>query len=141
MLFDKDGFYNPILDFKPEAVEVIDTNTTLYDAKESLRLGNTFPSLYKPYKNYNPVKLKGSNERENCLLEIQMLDFVITDLNLYLDIHPNDEYVYRLFKQYVNDCKKKKEVYVKRFGPLSIDDLSVGNDWSKGVWPWEEGRI
>ncbi len=148
MLFDKNGFYTPALglDNYDFAIDIMTgsastSDNKFYEPTEALRLGNTFPNLYKPYKNYEPSSLKASTEREKCLLEIQKLDFVITDLNLYLDMHPEDEYAYRMFTRYVEDCKKKKDEYTRIFGPLVLEDLTENYEWSKGVWPWEEGGM
>lgn len=146
MLFDKTGFY--ILDDKDKdydfAVDIMTGNfdrPKLYDPTEGLEKGNMFPSLYDPYKNYAPGKLKTSSERTKRLVEIQKLDFAITDLNLYLDMYPDDMNAYRMFKTYVMDCQKKKSEYTRIFGPLDLDGLTDDYEWSKGVWPWEEGGM
>lgn len=146
MLFDKNGFYMvdvPDKDYN-FAVDVMTGSfdrPKLYDLTEGLEKGNLFPALYDPYKNYIPGKLKASTERGKKLIEIQKLDFAITDLNLYLDLHPDDLYAYKMFKTYVMDCKKKKEEFTKIYGPLMLDELTDEYEWSKGVWPWEEGGM
>ena len=143
MLFDKNGFYviesnKSDYDF---AVDIINggksTESKYYDLREALRKGNLFPKLYNQYKNYVPRELKVSTEREKCLLEIQDLDFSIADLNLYLDICPNDKDAYELFKCYTEECKKKKEYFTKVFGPLTLSELTDDYEWASGVWPWE----
>lgn len=157
MLFDKNGMYftngNNDYDF---AVDIINGQfdqdnsnnmnnmlySKIYDPTEALKKGNAFPNLYEPYKNYNPMDLKVSNAREKMLLEIQKLDFIINDLNLYLDLNPDDTYMYNMLKEYINECKKRKDAYTKMYGPLCIDDLNDDEyEWSKGVWPWEEGMM
>ncbi len=146
MLFDKTGFYllddqNKDYDF---AVDIINANfdrPKLYDATEGLEKGNMFPELYDPYKNYVPGKLKCPNERAKKLVEIQKLDFAIDDLNLYLDMYPDDMYAYKTFKKYVMECKTKKKEFTDVYGPLCLDELTEEYEWSKGVWPWEEGGI
>lgn len=138
MLFDKDGIHfigTDNYNFK------INDNNEIYDKNEALKKGNSFPNLYDEYKNYNPGDLKVKNEREKALLEIQMLDFILTDLNLYLDTHPNDKYVYSLFKKYAEECIRKKDAYTRIYDPLTLDDLTDEWEWSKGVWPWEEGSM
>lgn len=143
MLFDTSGFY-PVDSMKGYdfAIDIMTGNfdrPKLYDPTEGLEKGNLFPSLYDPYKNYMPGKLKSKSERTKKLIEIQKLDFAITDLNLYLDMHPNDVSAYKTFKMYVMECRKKKEEFTKIYGPLMIDELTDEYEWSKGVWPWEEG--
>lgn len=146
MLFDKNGFYmieqnNSDYDF---AVNIINgqvpatsKEVEIYDLKEALKKGNLYPKLYRQYKNYVPREIKVNTEREKCLLEIQELDFAINDLNLYLDLFPNDKKAYEIFKKYTDECKKKKEYYTKVFGPLTLSELTDEYEWSKGVWPWE----
>ena len=146
MLFDKNGFYlvetpstNKGYDFALDIINADFDRPKLYDITEGLERGNLFPGLYDPYKNYAPGKLKVSCERDKKLLEIQKLDFAISDLNLYLDLHPDDMSVYNIFKSYVMECKNKKKEFTKIYGPLMLDELTDEYEWSKGVWPWEEG--
>ena len=158
MLFDKNGiyymddspkFYDFAIDImndtenkKNYSMNTMDSNKTikLYNLDEALKRGNAFPNLYDSYKNYMPKEIRVNNGREKDLLEIQMLDFEINDLNLYLDLNPNDNYTFQLFKKYVKECKEKKEEYAKNYGPLTLDTLTDTWKWSKGVWPWEEGN-
>lgn len=126
------------------AIDIINGNAShqkFYDPTEALEKGNLFPNLYNRYKDYRPRELKVSTERERLLLEIQKLDFSIGDLNLYLDINPDDKEAYKMFKKYVEECKKKKDNYTRIFGPIMLDDLTDEYEWSKGVWPWEEGGM
>jgi len=150
MLFDKDGFYmiastkddyDFAIDIMPISEGMSGTKENLYDPKEGLRRGNLFPKLYDPYMNYEPREIKVRTEREKCLLEIQRLDFAINDLNLYLDIYPNDREAYRLFSKYVEECKMKKENYKRIYGPLMLDEITDDYEWGTGVWPWEEGGM
>lgn len=146
MLFDKNGFYmipsgNDGYDF---AVDIMNANfdkVKLYGLEEALRRGNLFPKLYDQYKGYEPRPVMVGTEREKRLLKIQELDFSIADLNLYLDLNPDDRYAYSVFKSYVDECKKCKEEYTRIFGPLMLDELTDEYEWSKGIWPWEEGGM
>lgn len=151
MLFDKNGYYMVLpktetkdkdYDFAIDIMggEKVDS-CDLYSLDEALRRGNLYKNLYRPYKNYEPRVLVVANEREKALLEIQKLDFAITDLNLYLDLNPMDREAYRLFSKYVKECDSKKEEYKKVFGPIMLDQLTDEYEWSMGVWPWEEGRM
>ena len=147
MLFDKNGFYISEKSFNKDydfAVNIMNNDYDkfkIYDPTEALKKGNLFPKLYDEYKNYKPVMPKVDSGREAALLEIQMLEFCINDLNLYLDLNPNDAYAYKIFKDYVRECLKKKEQFSKVYGPLVLENLSEEYEWSKSVWPWEEGRM
>ena len=148
MLFDKNGFYLPENSYKDDydfAVSILDgsydNKFKIYDLAEAFKKRNLFPGLYAPYKKFGESEPKVSGSREKALYEIQKLDFSINDLNLYLDIYPHDVYAYHIFKKYVQECKKKKEEYTKIYGPLMLEDLTDEYEWSKSVWPWEEGRM
>lgn len=147
MLFDKNGFYM-LDDGYDFAIDIINGNipkqnksSEMYTLKEALEKGNLYPKIYKGYKNYKPATIKVKNEREKCLLEIQELDFSLNELNLYLDLFPNDKYAYSIFKKYTEEMKRKCENYSKIYGPLLLSDLTQDYEWSMGVWPWEEGRM
>ncbi|HBA37871.1 MAG TPA: hypothetical protein DCY94_04030 [Firmicutes bacterium] len=148
MLFDKNGYYmmlpksNLDYDFAVDIMgEKMPTSLDLYTPEEGLRRGNLFKREYRPYKNYIPREITVSNAREKSLLEIQKLDFAITDLNLYLDLNPRDQEAYKLFSKYTKECDLKKEEYKRTYGPILLDGLTDEYEWSMGVWPWEEGRM
>ena len=65
-------------------------NTTnsndLVSVDEGFFRGNMFKNEYKPYKNYTYKKIVPKTKKEELLLEIMELSFVINDLNLYLDL-------------------------------------------------------
>lgn len=109
----------------------------LYSANEGLNKGNMFKNEYDPYKNYiYKVVVKG--ERDELLLKIQELTFKTIDLNLYLDMYPNDDKCYQEFKSTVKDLKKYKELYEKNYGPLCMTDTLFYDSykWEKNPWPW-----
>ena len=154
MLFDKNGMYIIGDDYESNydfAVDILNgkipnsvdakSNNGFYSLEEALKRGNLFPSLYNKYKNYQPMELKANTAREKALLKIQMLDFEINDLNLYLDLYPNDIEAYQLFKKYVKSCLEMKDEYTSIYGPLTLDSVTDDYEWSKGVWPWEEGGM
>lgn len=75
------------------------------------------------------------------LLEIQQLEFVTLELNLYLDTHPEDQQALAMYNQRqreLMDCIKK---YEQLYGPLLSFGMSpnVGNYWRwvEEPWPWE----
>ena len=73
------------------------------------------------------------------LINIMALSFAITDLNLYLDLHPDDNEMYNLFKKYVNNKEQICKEYEKLYGPLEvIKDLGNKYNWLDSPWPWEK---
>ena len=141
MLFDKTGFYEP--DNYDFAIGIISgnlDNLKLYDLEEALNKGNLFKSLYDKYKDYEPQKIIVNGERKNKLLDIQRLEFSINELNLYLDLHPEDVNVFKIFKKLIEDLKEKTNVYVKTYGPLELCDVNDTYEWTMSMFPWEEGK-
>ncbi len=67
------------------------------------------------------------------------LDFVIKELNLYLDTHPNDGDAFLMLKKMLALYEEGKAVYVRRYGPVRLDCLKDFDSyvWVNGPWPWE----
>ena len=79
------------------------------------------------------------NEKAKLLKRVQMFDFILTELNLFLDTHPYDKNALEYFSQYQYLKNEAVNQYESRFGPLRAEDF-VGDgkfDWVNGPWPWE----
>lgn len=63
--------------------------------------------------------------------------FAINDLSLYLDTHPCDACSLRIHNEYVRKYKEYKEMYEKKFGPLSLETEMDSWQWVEDAWPWE----
>lgn len=79
-------------------------------------------------------------EYYKMLEEIQAIDFVLVELTLYLDTHPNDP---DALNQY-NECARKsmelKIQFEQQFGPLMAFGKSFSNypwEWKEAPWPWQ----
>ncbi len=114
-------------------------NSDLVSVSEGFLRGNMFANEYKPYKNYTYKKIVPKTKREELLLEIMELSFAINDLNLYLDLHPNDREMLEKFNKLVVISNQKEMEYVKTYGPLEVidSDSSSSFEWIKNPWPWE----
>ncbi len=75
----------------------------------------------------------------NLMRAIQMYDFYLYELNLYLDTHPTDENALALFRKYNDARASAYETYISKYGPVSAKDLKDGNcfNWVDDPWPWE----
>lgn len=78
--------------------------------------------------------------QKRLLKKLQEVDFVLVELNLYLDTHPSD---LAALEQY-NQCAKKRDKiryhYEAKYGPLTNFGHSYNRypeGWSEGPWPWE----
>lgn len=86
----------------------------IYDIKEAYLKGNSFASLYTPYKNYQIKPLEIKSEKEALLTDIMMLDFAINDLHLYL-LNNNDNEAKHLIKEYKELYDKNLSYYNNHF--------------------------
>lgn len=113
-------------------------NTDVYDINEGFTKGNMFPSLYNQYKNYEPKTIIPKTERELLLDKIYKLCFALNDLNLYLDIHTDDQRAYSLFKKYAENYNKYVQDYESKYQVLNLSDDIYGKyTWMSNPWPWE----
>ena len=94
-------------------------NLNLFDSYEGYLKGNSFKDEYIPYKNYKVAKLNINSEKEEMLINIGEYSFMMHDLNLYLDVHPNDVEALRKFNEYRNKTNELINNYERKYGPLS----------------------
>ena len=118
-------------------------NNDLTTPKVALDRGNLFNDLYDPYRNYKYRELKANNKKEEMLLDILRHNFVLTEINLYLDVNPNNSKMINLFNMYLSNKKRIVDEYEKNFGPLTLDGLNVTDNnwnWNNSPWPWEGSK-
>lgn len=74
--------------------------------------------------------------------KIQMYDFCVADISLYLNSHPFCKDGLEYFNKYNALSKAAREEYAKNFGPLTISDVNSTNHWTwvEDPWPWEKGE-
>lgn len=112
-------------------------NTVNYDTNKDnpatgFERGNLFDNLYEPYKNYKPATLKPNNEEDYLMYQIQMYSFALNDLNLYLDIHPNDREKINLRCKYLKDYQDAFNQYENKYGALGVNSTVL----NKTPWSW-----
>jgi len=78
-------------------------------------------------------------EQQNMMRRLQVQNFVLDDIRLYLDTHPDDQNALEYYQKYRHLRERTVAEYVERFGP--INSLQVESDsrwtWVDGPWPWE----
>lgn len=136
MLFDDNEFDINMAFFMPDIK--LNRDKKILNPEEGFLRGNMFKDEYKPYKNLTYFKLNPTNEKERDLYKVMALSFAINDLNLYLDLHPMNEEVFNLFKEYVKDYTYSCKEFEKKYGPLKLTE-SVGTKytWLDSPWPWD----
>ncbi|MDE6596053.1 MAG: spore coat protein CotJB [Oscillospiraceae bacterium] len=75
----------------------------------------------------------------NLMCAIQMYDFYLYELNLYLDTPPNDSKALDLFKKTNEKRAAAYKAYVSKYGPITAQQFTEGDHfkWVDGPWPWE----
>lgn len=109
-----------------------------YDQTDALSNGTLFPGLNLPFH----LKTEGSALPSDPLSELQALEFVVLELGIYLDTHPEDEEAFQLYRQYVAMERSAKAAYEESNGPLTKDAV-VNFDtyrWLSDPWPWNYRR-
>ncbi|QIB68578.1 spore coat protein CotJB [Aminipila butyrica] len=78
--------------------------------------------------------------RDELMLRVQMLSFVLVDTNLYLDTHPEDRAALGFFNKYNALYENAKMEYEAKFGPLTPAGTNDTNTWSwiDEPWPWQK---
>lgn len=113
----------------------------LYDPYQGFIRGNMFPNLYNGYKLKQPLNLEPKSEREEMLVYLDALAFAAHDINLYLDLYPNDRDMIQAFANYRMQADQVMKKYEEMYGPLVVN--SEANTvtpwaWDNKPWPWEK---
>ena len=112
----------------------------LYDPYNGLIRGNLFKNSYDPYNNKEPYEIKPANEQARMLTDIDALGFAMIDLNLYLDVFPNDKEKITLYNQYKNKKNELLREYESKYGPITMNSESLNTypwAWGNMPWPWD----
>lgn len=113
-------------------------NLNLFNPYEGYLKGNAFKEEYLPYKNYPVQKIKINSEQEEMLMKIGEDSFMMHDLNLYLDVNPNDSDALQKFREYRDKLNQEIINYERKYGPLDIKSEVNNNENFNWVsnWPW-----
>ncbi len=79
------------------------------------------------------------NQREKMLKELQEYSFALTEVNLFLDSHPNDQNALDYYHQNRVAYQHALSEYESQFGPMTITGVECTNAWTwvDTPWPWE----
>lgn len=72
--------------------------------------------------------------------EIQQVDFVLVELNLYLDTHPTDHKAINQYNEFTQRSMALKSKFQSLFGPLTHFGHSFSTypwTWEEAPWPWQ----
>ena len=116
------------------------TADSLYDPYNGFIRGNLFSKTYDPYKKSEPYEIKPMNEQAELLTYIDALGFTLIDLNIYLDVYPDDRECIDIFNRYRKEKEKLTKEYESKYGPITIDSDSLNSypwAWNDMPWPWD----
>ncbi len=81
------------------------------------------------------------NDKQSLRRKVWELDFVLHELVLYLDSHPECERALSLMREYRKLRRETLEEYERRFGKMPTTVRNVKPEgvwtWIDGPWPWE----
>ena len=97
----------------------------MYQAEAALKAGTLFPELHKPMRGYCP---EGGLCHDSCQAEA----FMLWELRLYLNTHPDDQEAMALFRHLCKDACDPN--YATAF---LTEENCAGWAWAKNPWPWE----
>lgn len=96
------------------------------------------------------IESQEQQKREDRMLQVMEVSFMLDDIRLYMDTHPQDEQGLKFLKQTVQKRKELLKEFAKQYYPLTVDcmaDLYENNPdsdcycWEKGPMPWEGACI
>ena len=121
----------------------------LYGMETAFLQGPVFPDLDMPFFASDPLpeekaycrKRTSEDGSAELMQEIYQVSFLLDDLVLYLDTHPDDETAFSIYQENSRRRKELKETFAKRFYPLTRDCMAGCGDfgWKDGEPPWEGG--
>ena len=82
-----------------------------------------------------------NSKKDELLYNIQMYSFAMKDMNLYLDIYPDDKNILNNFHNYRKKYEVLKKQYESEYGPLCMSNTLNTEKWTwvSNPWPWDKG--
>ncbi len=113
------------------------SNINYFLAIDGFSNGNMDSTLYDQFENYVPRKLNQNDIR----IALLAYNFALIDLQLYLDVNPNDVVTKELFDKYLTSYNETKKKYESMYGALTLDSVAnLGQSWTwQKNWPFEGG--
>lgn len=122
----------------------------LYENEKAFAIGTIFPQLNKPIHFAEDFELQinkqSLNDRDKLMREIQEVSFVIDDIRLYMDTHPEDQEGLEVLKKSIIKRKELLKQFASQYAPLTMDCMAEIYEkkpdsncycWQKGEIPWE----
>lgn len=110
-----------------------------YEQAEALWNGGMFPSLHKPFFIEKEMKRPQASldACEADLLEIQQISFLLTELTLFLDTHPNHLEATGMKREVQQKRKELMKEFAQKHYPLTMD---CEGEAEEETAPWGGGK-
>ena len=115
----------------------------LYDPYQGFIRGNMFPDLYNSYGTKS-LDIMPLNAQAKMLTTLDALDFATHDIQLYLDLHPDDKDMIELYNNYRIQTNEMREKYEREYGPILVRSDATNKypwSWNESPWPWENKGV
>ncbi|WP_149095358.1 spore coat protein CotJB [Paenibacillus terrae] len=93
-----------------------------------------------PYQGYAPQTKPGDAQFYALLEKLQAVDFVLVELNLYLNTHPDDLQAIEQFNKLTQERTGIANEYQILYGPLQNFGRAYSKypwEWNQTPWPWQ----
>ena len=119
---------NPYVPYQQE-------NPPKYEARKALIRGTLFQGLDLPFMDM----VNNKEKPVTPLSELQVLDFALQEMALYLDTHREDKEALELYRAYQQIYNKGMMEYQNRYGTMTHNIPTDRNtySWLDDPWPWE----
>lgn len=119
---------NPYVPYQPE-------RGPKYEEGKAFVRGTLYPGLDLPF--HAMVNRKELPDTPGT--QLQAIEFVILELSLYLDTHPENKEALHLYRKYQQMYDAAKKQYTKNIRPLCHMNPSEDTKytWISDPWPWE----
>lgn len=79
------------------------------------------------------------SEKEKLLREIAQQDFVLWELQIFLDAQPTDKTALAMYQMNKKKYDELVAQYTSKYGPLNTKDVTKDNKWVwvSDPWPWD----
>lgn len=79
------------------------------------------------------------SDRARLLRKVQMCEFAIQEVALFLDTHPNNKKALAYYHKHREMHEQAVAAYQKSFGPLTTNGVWSDDRWTwvADPWPWE----
>ena len=82
---------------------------------------------------------KAMSNRQALMRQIQIYEFALVELNLFLDSHPDNQNALAYLKKIKPMHDEAVKEYTQNYGPLMAASGNYDNyfTWIEEPWPWE----